>query len=721
MTGQTLAYLFRSRILHFVLMILLFACLQANAAVRSNTDPLGGMGGTVTATVGDTTFHLPLMKTDISADIQGDLATVTVVQTFSNPTTTALNATYLFPLNRMAAVHAMQMQVGDEIVTAEIRRKQEAQQVFESAKRDGKAAALLTQHRPNMFTQNIANLMPGAPVTITLKYTHAVARVDGEYELVLPLVVGPRYQPRSSKQVATSDKSVPEAAAGSWAVEQNPAYPDVAGLTIPDTIERDRVSIRITLAAGVDIAGMHSPTHRIETAAEARTAEIGLQRGRILDNKDFVFRYRLAGETIGAGILTHKDQRGGFFSLLIEPPKIPANDTITPREMVFVLDTSGSMSGQPMAASKTFMREALKTLRPNDFFRIVRFGSDATEFSSRPVQANAKNLKAGQAYIDGLSTGGGTEIPNALRRAFGAEQADDTLRIVVFLSDGYVGNEAEVLKLIAGIIGKARIYAFGVGRAVNHYLLAEMARQGRGFSRTIGWGEDADAVARSLARRLDAPVLTDISVDWGNLDARSVGPNPIPDLFAGQSLRLQGRYRQSGRHRITIRGLVNGKPASLPLDLDLDAPSNTGNSESIPLIWARGEIANLMREFPLAPANRTGQREDAEIEAAVTDLGLTFALATNWTSFVAVSRKVVNASPESALDAQVPLPKVSGVSEKAYGQAKRPGNRQAANNGYRQFTQNFTGGSTPEPPLMLGALILIIAGLAGLFRRRART
>lgn len=717
MTGQTFAYLFRSRILHFVLMIFLFACLQANAAVRTNADPLGG---TVTATVGDRTFHLPLMKTDVTADIQGDLATVTMVQTFSNPTTTPLNATYLFPLNRNAAVHAMQMQVGDEIVTAEIRKKQEAKQVFEKAKRDGKAAALLTQHRPNMFTQNIANLMPGAPVTITLKYTHAVPRIDGEYELVLPLVVGPRYQPRPSNQVAAKDENVPDPAAGTWAVEQTPAYPDVAGLTIPDTIEHDRVSIRIALAAGVDIAGMHSPTHRIETAGNARNAEIGLQRGRVLDNKDFVFRYRLAGRTIGAGILTHKDQRGGFFSLLIEPPKIPANDMITPREMVFVLDTSGSMSGQPMAASKTFMREALKTLRPKDFFRIVRFGSDATEFSSRPVLANPKNLKAGQAYIDGLSTGGGTEIPNALRRAFGAEQAGDTLRIVVFLSDGYVGNEAEVLKLIAGIIGRARIYAFGVGQAVNHYLLAEMARQGRGFSRTIGWGEDADAAARALARRLDAPVLTDISVDWAGLGATSVGPDPIPDLFAGQSLRLQGRYEQSGRHRITISGLVNGKPASLPLDLDLDAPSDASNSESIPLIWARGEIANLMREFPLPPINRAEERSDAEIEAAVTDLGLRFALATNWTSFVAVSRKIVNASPDSALDAQVPLPKVSGVSEKAYGQAQRQGNRQAANNGYRQFARNFTGGSTPEPPLMLGALILIIAGLAGLFRRRAR-
>jgi len=720
MTGPTFAYLFRSRILHFVLMILLFACLQANAAVRTGTDPLGGTGGTVTATVGDKTFHLPLLKTDISADIQGDLATVTVVQTFQNPTDTVLNATYLFPLNRTAAVHAMQMQVGDEIVTAEIRKKREAQRVFETAKRDGKAAALLTQHRPNMFTQNIANLMPGAPVTITLKYTHAVPKIDGEYELVLPLIVGPRYQPKSSKRVAAKDETIPEAAAGAWAVEQILAYPDVAGLTIPDTIDRDRVSVRIALAAGVDIADMHSPTHRIETSGTPRNAEIGLQRGRILDNRDFVFRYRLAGRSIGAGILTHKDERGGFFSLLIEPPKVPASTMITPREMVFVLDTSGSMSGPPMAASKTFMREALKTLRPNDFFRIVRFGSDATEFSSRPVLASPKNLKAGQAYIDGLSTGGGTEIPNALRRAFGTEQADDTLRIVVFLSDGYVGNEADVLKLIAGVIGEARIYAFGVGQAVNHYLLAEMARQGRGFSRTIGWGEDADAVARSLARRLDAPVLTDISVDWASLEATAIGPDPIPDLFAGQSLRLQGRYKQSGRHRITVRGLVNGKTASLPLDVDLDAPSNANNSESIPLIWARGEISNLMRDFPLAPADRTGQREDAEIEAAVTDLGLTYALTTNWTSFVAVSRKVVNATPESAHDAQVPLPKVAGVSEKAYGQAKGPGSRQAANNGYRQFTQNFTGGSTPEPPLMLGALILMIAGLAGLFRRRSR-
>lgn len=718
MNHQTFIFLFRSRILHFVLMMLIFACLQANAAVKPDGRPDERIGGTVTATIGEKTVHLPLMKTDISADIQGDLASVTVTQTFSNPTGVPLNATYLFPLNKNAAVYAMQMQIGDEIVTAEIKKKQEAKQIFDTAKREGKAASLLVQHRPNMFTQSIANLMPGSPVTITLKYTHAVPRQDGDYQLVLPLIVGPRYHPAqpASDQVATHGENSPEIAAGKWRVAPLPNYPDVAGLNLPDNIDRDRVSIRINLTSAVDLLDMSSPTHAIESTGGKRSASIILRRGATLDNRDFVLRYRLAGQTIGAGILVHKDQRGGFFSLLLEPPKSPTSDAITPREMVFVLDTSGSMSGLPMAASKTFMRAALKSLQPTDTFRIVRFGSDSSEFSSRPLLATEKNLKSGHAYVDGLSTGGGTNIPLALERAFGAAPKENMLRVVVFLSDGYVGNEAEILKLIAGIIGEARIYAFGVGQAVNHYLLAEMARQGRGFSRTIGWGEDAHAVARQLAHRLEAPVLTDIDVDWGTLKVQSVAPDIIPDLFAGQSLRLQGRFEQPGTHRIVVRGKVNGQPAALPLDLDLDAIKQTDSSNSIALIWAREEISDLMREFPIPPIDRTSNLSDAQIETKVTDLGLRFALSTQWTSFVAVSRKVINPLPELARDANVPLPMVSGVTEKAYGTQQR---QASVKTGQQKFTQNFTGGSTPEPPLIIGALILALAGFLGLFRKRS--
>ncbi|MGI9384891.1 MAG: VIT and vWA domain-containing protein, partial [Methyloligellaceae bacterium] len=447
------------------------------SASRAGPEEAKTLGGQVQAEIGGKKIRFPVLKTDINADVQGDLATVTVVQTFANPTTTPLNAVYLFPLNKDAAVYAMQMEVGDERVVAQIKKKEEAKTTFEQAKSEGKAAALLTQHRPNMFTQNLANLMPGLPVKVTLKYVQTVPRIDKAYELVVPLIVGPRYQPAAA-QAPPPPKS--DAKFGQWELQTPPDYPDVAGLTIPDTIDRDRVSIEVNLRSGFALKDVTSATHAVTATCDGRSKAITLADGRAIGNRDFVLRYRLAGRTVEAGVLTHRDDRGGFFSLMIEPPKSPAAKEVTPRELVFVLDTSGSMYGEPVEASKTFMRHALKKLRPTDSFRIVRFSNNATEFSSGPVPATQQNISLGLSFVNRLSAGGGTEIPNAIRRAFDVPQTPGTLRIVVFLSDGYIGNEAEVLGLIASRIGKARIYAFGVGTGVNRYLLAEMARKGRG-------------------------------------------------------------------------------------------------------------------------------------------------------------------------------------------------------------------------------------------------
>jgi Ca-activated chloride channel family protein len=682
---------------HFILyaVALVISALPQNARAAAQTDR--ELGGTVTATVDGKQIHFPALKTDIAADIQGDLATVTVVQTFSNPTGTALNATYLFPLNKDAAVYAMKMEVGDEIVMAKIMEKKQAEQTFEAAKAEGKAAALLTQHRSNMFTQKIANLMPGLPVKVTLQYTQAVPRIDGAYELVVPLIVGPRYQPAPGNEVASNDDYVP---AGEWRLDALPAYPDVAKLTIPDVIDRDRVSIRVDLKSGFAIEAVSSATHRIITNGPTTEKTVTLANGRTIDNKDFVLRYRLAGHTTKAGFLAHKDERGGFFSLLIEPPEVPKENDITPREMVFVLDTSGSMTGIPMEASKTFMAHALENLRPDDYFRIIRFSNDASEFAARPVRATKANVRAGLAFVRGLSAGGGTEIPNAINKAFSMQQAGNTMRIVVFLSDGYIGNESEVLRLISQVIGDARIYAFGVGTAVNRYLLAEMARKGRGFARFVDPTEDGHVSARTMAGKLETPVLTDIEIDWGDLAAGEFAPAVVPDLFAGDSIRVQGRFEATGRHTVTVRGLVNGRRAELPVTIELPEAREATDSESIPLIWARSRIAEHMRLMNTASHLRNPSRSDDEIRRDVTELGLTYSLATRWTSFVAVSQKVVNAEPELAQSADVPLHMVEGVTKYAYP------------------ASNFSGGSTPEPGVLGGLAALTLAGLFAAYRRR---
>jgi Ca-activated chloride channel homolog len=289
---------------------------RAGAAVLPDDQ---GLAGRITAEAAGKTIQFPSLKTDVVADIQGDLATVTVTQTFVNPTVTALNAKYLFPLHKDAAVFAMTMEVGDEIVQAKIREREEARQTFEQGKREGKAAALLEQHRPNMFTQEIANLMPGDPIKVTLKYTQTVPRIDGAYELNVPLVVGPRYIPagRTNRpQVAallpaTAPRDNPAAdsaspridepstaappAAGVWQLGPVPSYPEVAGLTIPATVDTDRVSIRVNLASGMPITGVTSMTHALATTGDATSRTLTLAEGRIVDNRDFILRYTLSG------------------------------------------------------------------------------------------------------------------------------------------------------------------------------------------------------------------------------------------------------------------------------------------------------------------------------------------------------------------------------------------------------------------------------------------
>jgi Ca-activated chloride channel family protein len=730
---------------------------QAGAAVLPDDQ---GLAGRITAEAAGKTIQFPSLKTDVVADIQGDLATVTVTQTFVNPTVTALNAKYLFPLHKDAAVFAMTMEAGDEIVQAKIREREEARQTFEQGKREGKAAALLEQHRPNMFTQEIANLMPGDPIKVTLKYTQTVPRIDGAYELNVPLVVGPRYIPadRTDRpQVAAvlpttaprdnpaADSAVPRIdapstaappAAGLWQLGPVPSYPEVAGLTIPATVDTDRVSIRVNLASGMPITGVTSMTHALATTGDATSRTVTLAEGRIVDNRDFILRYTLSGAVPQAGLLAHRDARGGIFSLLIEPPQAPAGADITPREMVFVLDTSGSMSGLPIEASKTFMRHALKALRPADCFRIIRFSNNASEFTSGPVPATAANVRAGLAYVDGLSADGGTEVLAGLSQAYGVAKSSGTLRIVVFLSDGYVGNEPEILRMVAASVGQGRLYAFGIGSAVNRYLIEEMARHGRGLSRVIDPTEKSHEAAIQFASRLKTPVLTDIQIDWGSLKPQDVTPALVPDLFDGDSIRIQGRFETAGTHLVKVSGKVNGRPALLPLQIEVPAGATGAATEAIPLIWARSRISDHMHALMVPPALRTSGLAETAVKAAVTDLGLKYSLVTQWTSFVAVSERKVNLDPASNRSADVPLPMVEGVKPSAYPDAARQpglgGSRiipsipaaggqmiEARAPVVPSSQPSFTGGAAPEPEHLAG-LALVAFLLLWRLRRLSR-
>ena len=676
------------------------------------------LGGTIEAVTPDgQSFHLPMVDSDIEAMIDGDIASIKIRQVFENPSTGPVNATYLFPLNEDAAIHAMTMTVGDEIIRADIQKKAKARETFERAKQAGKSAALLSQHRPNMFTQDVANLMPEQPVIIELTYAQIIPFKDHAYELVVPTVVGPRYMPAAPKSqdeflISTvSDRSsdtgdsdegtdIVGSASGNWVLGPPPSYPDVKGLTIPKSIDPNRLSFQATVRSGVDIQNIHSASHTFDVQGKGRESFVSLANGRTIPNRDLILRYELGGEGVQAGALTHIDERGGFFSLMLTPPDVVDDRTIASRELVFVLDTSGSMNGLPIKASKTFMHEALEALRPEDAFRVVQFSSTASEFSRVAVPATKRNVSAGRNYVDRLQARGGTEIVSALNQAFSLPETAGRMRIVIFLTDGYIGNEIDVLRRQAELMGDSRVYAFGVGSSVNRYLLEEMARRGRGMVRYVDPTETAGEAAKALARNIEAPVLTDVSIDWGEMNSEFVTPNPIPDLFAGEAIRLTGRFdpkNMKGPTEIKISGRVAGRKATLPVKVSLQ---NGDRVSALPVIWARQHIGDLMSDLAAPQSLRVSGLTDHGIESDVTELGLNFDLVTQWTSFVAVSEKTIN-SDEVAKDLQVALERPAGVPNTAFGRSDIGMSR-----------GGFAGASSPEPGFWF---MLILAALGGLF------
>ncbi|MBG6209515.1 Ca-activated chloride channel family protein [Labrenzia sp. EL_126] len=700
----------------FTTVFVISTALPAQAALPTPDE----MSGVVLAQHGGREFQLPLLKSDYKIEIDGDIAHVELTQTFLNSSSHPVNATYLFPMNQKAAIHAMRVDLDGETLIARIKEKDKAEAAYEKAKAEGKGAALLTQHRPNMFTQDVANLMPGRPVKITIEYVQNVPKIDGAYELLVPMVVGPRYERpgRTSpaklvsytkdgemERLASGDTSVAEAASrtdsvSGWSIDKLPAYPPVFGQNAPKTIDTDRVALDLTLNSPIPISHLESDTHAVTVVGDGSQKSVRFTSGREIDNRDFVLRYELNSEKeIASGLTSHFDvERGGYLSLLIEPPKIPPEAMIGKRELVFVLDTSGSMRDQPMNASKAFMTAAIRSLRPDDHFRIISFSSSASHFSNNSTKATDRNKRLAISHVSSLRAGGGTELNRALNAAFDTRQPSNTTRIVVFLTDGYIGDERNVIQTISDRVGNARIYSFGVGNSVNRFLLDAMAREGRGYARYVPVDGNYREIAADFAAKLKTPLLTDISVDWNGLVVSEPTPVKIPDLFEGGTVRVLARYRQGGKHRIYVNGIVNGHKASLPLDVDLDADGSFATAraaqseKTVPLIWAREQIFDKNRAYTI------GGSSNESLKRQITQLGLTYSLQSRFTSFVAVSEKTVNDVPASAQSKSVPLPQASGVPKSAYP------------------SLNLSGSSAPEPEGMFG-LMLVVLALAARFRR----
>ncbi len=615
------------------------------ASAASAADDPATPGALRVTEPGGAIVEMPLRHTRVTAEISAFVARTVVEQTFVNPYDHPVEAVYTFPLGDRAAVDDFELVVGDRTIKGEIKRREEARQIYESAREAGYQAALLEQERPNIFTQSIANLEPGREIRVRLRTVETLRYDAGTYRYTFPLVVGPRYVPGGG---------APAGAIATGRAKPAPRVPDAGRITPPVLKPGYRsghdVEIEVSLDAGVPIVNLASPSHRILARSPARsTARVSLAPDDAIPNKDFMLRWSVSSEKPAIGFLAHRERGDGFFTLLVQPKGEVSALEAAPKEILFVLDTSGSMRGIPLEASKRLARESLKTLGPRDTFDLIRFANGSSMLSDKPLPNDSASVERGLAWLDSLEGGGGTEMLEGFKAAFARPPDPDRLRVVVFLTDGYIGNEHEILAAISPVVGQARIYTFGIGSSVNHYLLDRMAALGRGAYVFVRPDESPDEAVDRFRSWVTRPYLTDLSIDWGALAVADPVPEKLPDLGSGQTLTVVGRYLAAGAGEVIVRGKLGGRYWEQRLQVAL--PEREAAHAPLASVWARHRIEELLLSLP-------GGESPPSIEAEVTALALEYRLMSPYTSFVAVDdSRVVNPGGNSErIDQALPIP-----------------------------------------------------------------
>ncbi|MDQ0015204.1 Ca-activated chloride channel family protein [Variovorax boronicumulans] len=619
--------------------------------------------------------RLPLKGTEVAVKISGVIADVTVTQTYRNEGQRAIEAKYVFPGSTKAAVSGLNVRLADRLITAQIREKKQAQIEYDTAKKEGKTAALLEQHLPNVFQMNVANILPGDDVKVELRYTELLVPQSGNYEFVFPTVVGPRYNSPQS-----------ENAQAKWA-----AQPTLHAGVAPST----SFKLKATIDTPMGLKEVRSTTHAIDVkkSDEDQHADIALVAdGRPADNRDFVLDYRLAGEKIESGLMLYKGQgenAENFFLAMVEPPKAVAASAISPRDYIFVVDISGSMHGFPLDTAKTVLERLIGGLRPSDTFNVLLFSGSNKMLSPKSVPATRANIEQALATIKNYSGSGSTELIPALKRVYAEPKEENVSRTVVVVTDGYVTVEREAFDLVRNNLSKANVFAFGIGSSVNRSLMEGIARAGMGEPFIITDPVQAPEQAARFRRMVESPVLTSVKATFGGLDVYDVEPQALPDVLGERPVIVFGKWRGDPKGRV----IIEGRSASGPYRQEVRIDDRTRlDTAALRTLWARHRIQSLSDQETLEGG--------AAFKERITELGLKYSLLTQYTSFIAVDKVVRNLAPQNSVDVNQPLPMPQGVSDLAIPAlgAEVP--------------------STPEPET-LGAIAVVLSMLA-MLRRRAR-
>ena len=620
----------------------------------------------------------PLKHTDVKANIAGFIARVTVTQTFHNPYDEKIEAVYVFPLPHTAAIDDMTMTIGDRRIVGLIKRRAEAQALYQEAIQQGKTASLLEQERPNIFTQSVGNIQPNDEVRIEISYVDVLDYDMGIYKFHFPMVVGPRYIPgtATSKKPELPDELKGKVGESEAPLDESPDGADPSGTGVsPDT---DRVpdasritppvlkpgyrtahdiSLAVSLDAGVPIQDIQITNH---TTAVERAGATGatavLSPADSIPNKDFVMKYAVAGKNPEMAVLAHATApEQGYFMLMIQPKLDAEFAEAPPREIVFLVDTSGSMSGAPTKKVKETMHHFLRRTKPNDTLQVISFAGWADKLFKKSVPATQMNIEHALNFTQQVQGGGGTEMLKAIKLVLNEPVDPERVRIVVMLTDGYIGNEAEIIAEVDKRAGdQIRFWAIGIGSSPNRYLIDSVAKHGGGMAKVLELNTDPGPLVAEIADRIHRAQLAKIKIDWNGLSVYETYPRRIPELWAGRPVIIFGRYGAGGSQEIQLSGSAEGKPLKYKLHVTL--PDAQPTHDVLSKAWARKKIEDISAQLYAADAS--------EIIEEITDIALNHRLMTQYTSFVAVDEndmQPIDQEVKAPRQVVVPVPLPDGT------------------------------------------------------------
>lgn len=608
--------------------------------VDPNLDPGSGM---LKVQRDDGWEAIVLQETTFDTFVVGTVAETTVTQLFVNPYGEPIEAVYQFPLPEDGAVDDYWFHVGKRHVHGVMKRREEARKIYEEAKKAGKSAALLDQERPNIFTQRVANIPPGEAIRVEMHLVQPVRQKDGKYQLVFPTTIGPRFLPGAATNAAGDTDVVPD---GSKVTP--PTLP-------PGKRSGNDLAIGVQIDSALPMEGLSSPTHRLAVEQLSAGAFAKLAPGEEVPNKDFVLEWSLTGDETQAAIQAQTVDGEQYFTLTVQPPNTIEPADVRPRELIFVVDHSCSMSGEPLDTVKQVMHRALDDMGPSDAFQVLRFSEEASGLSPSPIHNTDANRARAKRYVTEMEGMGGTMMLAGIEAALGQKHEPGALKLVLFMTDGFIGNESQIFKAIDEQVGDARLFSMGVGSSVNRFLLEGMADMGRGAVSYVGAEQAPEDAVEEFYERIARPVLTDVEIDWKDVEVSDITPARIPDLFAGQPLVIYGKIKGAADGTVVLKGKIG--EASVEIPVKIEASQADRRAVGIASLWARRRVAELMRAYRLA----TEDDEREKVEGDVVELALARGIMTKFTSFVAVDeRRVVNEKGE-VKTVKVPVEMPEGV------------------------------------------------------------